>query len=138
MFRTVSTTEGVFLLALILGMGVSVTLLADALGDWRFQRRAKRNGARLTVAWGNVRREAERTAIYAVLLALGVFLGARAPVDPARPVTAGGVALAASILFVVFTMVGGSVLDRIERRKLIAYVDRQEGAGQAGAIPVDD
>lgn len=123
---TVSPLEAIFIAALLVGIVISVALLGNAWGDLQYQKRSKKNGSRLIVAKGNLRREAERFAIYIALLGLGVFLATRAPANPQQPISPGGIALTAAILFIVVTLIGGGWLDKVERGRLIAHADAQD------------
>lgn len=129
---TVAPTEAVWSVTALAGLLVTVWGLWDAYGDRRALRLSGRNGARRLVATGNIRREWSRTYVLLCFLALGVYQMQRAPVLANQPVTPGGIALTIALVLAALSIVVGSVLDRRERVKLLAYFDTETARIAAG------
>lgn len=122
--RTISITELVWSLVTIAGFGIALVALLDAHGDLQALRMAGKNGARRIVAIGNIRREVFRVALQAIFSGIGIYLMTQPPANAAKPITRGAIVLTVGMVAAALSIVASSSLDRRERIRLIAYIDK--------------
>lgn len=122
---SVSPTEAVWSAGALLGLLVNLWALRDAYGDLTALREAGRNGARELVARGNIRSEWFRVFVQVCFGLIGLYAMTQLPANPANPVTRVGVALTAALLLAELSVVLSALLDRHERIRLLAYIERQ-------------
>ncbi len=128
--ETVTWLELVWSLAALVGLGFTLWMHRDAMGDRRLLRRSGRNGSRLLVANALIRWE--RLRAVKMLLFLAVGLAAMTREDPPQVLTPVVVLYSALALYVPVSNVWGSVRDRQDRARLLGYLEREEAAKRAG------
>ena len=132
--ETVTWPEALWSLIGLAGFLLNAWALWDAYGDRAALLRSKRNGARLIVASGNVRREVFRVFAQACFLLVGAFALTQPPVDPARPTTATGVLLALALIAAEVSMVVAAAFDRAERMRLLERLGRESAAARRAGV----
>lgn len=117
----------------LLGVLINLWAMGDAMLDLQALRASGLNGAREIVAKGNIRREAFRIFKQGCFLAVGLYFLWLPPV-PGRTgqgPSAASVVLVTGLLLASFSMDLGALIDRRERIRLIAYINRHLAADAA-------
>lgn len=124
--ETASPLEVAWTLTALLCLMVATWGLLDAWWDRQALILAKLNGGRMIVANGAVRREWARAFHLVVFIAIGVFAGLAPPANPNNPITTAGLVIATGLILVELMVATATILDRVERVRLMAYINAHE------------
>lgn len=104
----------------LVALAVSMLALGGALADWEYLRERRLNGLRSIQAGANLRTQATRAIVSLLFLVIGVLAMLKAPM-------AGEVGRWCLVVASV-VLTAGSVMDWVDRRRMVALIIRQEHA----------